>query len=85
MGGLPQKRPRNLKISEFCPKEASPQRSDGHLGEAEGVNQTFLREITISAAQSPVEVLVIPANEERGIAEDVLACINHGPGKAQVP
>ena len=43
MGGPPQKRPRNLEISELCPKEASPQRSDGHLGEAEAVDQTFLR------------------------------------------
>ena len=42
MGGPPQKRPRNLEISELCPKGASPQRSDGHLGEAEGVDQTFL-------------------------------------------
>ena len=41
MGGPPQKRPRNLEISELCPKGASPQRSDGHLGEAEGVDQTF--------------------------------------------
>ena len=42
-GRATAKAARNLKISEFCPKGASPQGSDGHLGEAEGVDQTFLR------------------------------------------
>ncbi|MDP2737385.1 MAG: hypothetical protein Q8O82_01405, partial [Pseudorhodobacter sp.] len=42
-GERPQMRPQNREISASCPKEASPQPSDGHLGEAEAVDQTFLK------------------------------------------
>ncbi|MDP1669501.1 MAG: ABC transporter substrate-binding protein [Phaeovulum sp.] len=34
---------RNRKIDAICPKKVSQRRSDGHLGEAEAVNQTFLK------------------------------------------
>ncbi len=33
---------RNRKIVAVCPKKVSQRCSDGHLGEAEDVNQTFL-------------------------------------------
>jgi hypothetical protein len=35
---------RNRKIDAICPKKMSQPRSDGHLGEAEAINQTFLKE-----------------------------------------
>ena len=75
MGGPPQKRPRNLEISEFFPKGASPQRSDGHLGEAEGVDQTFL-EVTGSDGQlstsEPFNLTINPVNDAPTAADDSL-------------
>ncbi|MDZ4134433.1 MAG: hypothetical protein U1D06_02405, partial [Paracoccaceae bacterium] len=40
-GAPPRMRLRNRKIDAICPKKVSQRRSDGHLGEAEAVNQTF--------------------------------------------
>ncbi|MDP2063635.1 MAG: hypothetical protein Q8J98_11105, partial [Phaeovulum sp.] len=41
-GAPPRMRLRNRKIDAICPKKVPQRRSDGHLGEAEAVNQTFL-------------------------------------------
>ncbi|MDP3860826.1 MAG: hypothetical protein Q8Q63_04495, partial [Phaeovulum sp.] len=56
-GAPPRMRLRNRKIDAICPKKVSQRRSDGHLGEAEAVNQTFLKIADISKRHRDVRCL----------------------------
>ncbi|MCX7301378.1 MAG: hypothetical protein NTX73_13590, partial [Rhodobacterales bacterium] len=63
----PQKWLQNREIGYLSPKEATPQRSGGNLGEAEALNQTFLLLVynTSRFASTPPQRLTSPP-EKRG-------------------
>ncbi|MDP1667945.1 hypothetical protein, partial [Phaeovulum sp.] len=84
-GAPPRMRLRNRKIDAICPKKVSQRRSDGHLGEAEAVNQTFLEACAYVVGRLVFEVIRI--NRQRLdfaklsiIAKDVSAASAHSTG-----
>ena len=54
--------------------------SAGWLGARLDADLNYSGETSIGAAQSRVEILVIPADEGRAVSEGVLACIDRRPG-----
>ncbi|MDP1634320.1 MAG: hypothetical protein Q8L69_06525, partial [Gallionellaceae bacterium] len=61
-GAPPRMRLRNRKIDAICPKKVSQRRSDGHLGEAEAVNQTFPNCSSANKGWSEIRLVEVQTN-----------------------